>query len=159
MKTEDKVLAEAILRHLCIGCRICGITFYAVPILLIDVVDEPQPSTDIQLTIEGEWYVFDEFPVQLPVFEPSDRVVDKRRTAELICAIGELGWHHIIDVRLGESSPHLILTFDNEQILYINGHHDRFESWNISAGEFMVVATPGDKVAIWCPEDFLTKHV
>ncbi len=154
MQKEDKDIAESILRHLCIGRRICGINFYTVPVLLIDAIDGPSFEATIQLTIEAEWRVFDELPLQLPIVDSPGHIVDKRRTSELICAIGKLGWYTIIGVQLGENSPHLVLKFENGQFLYINGHHDQYESWNILAGEYQVVATPGDGIAIWHPEGF-----
>lgn len=158
MKKEDKTLAEAILKHLCVGRRICGINFYTTPVLLIDVAAGPQSEMNAYLTIEAEWRVFDELPLQLPIIEFPGHIVDKQRTSELICAIGQLGWHRIMDVQLGESSPHLVLKFENGLFLYINGHHDLYESWNISAGEYQVVATPGDGLAIWHPQGFFARH-
>jgi hypothetical protein len=158
MKPDDKVLAEAILKYVCVGRRICAVNFYTVPILEIDVVNEPKFESDISLTIESEWRVFDELPVNIPIIQFPDSVVDQNRTSELICAMAYLGWYRIIDARLGDDIPHLLLKFENGKTLFINGHHDMYESWNLSAGKFMIVATPGDEITIWHPDTFAREN-
>ena len=62
----------------------------------------------------------------------------------------------IVDAQLGVESPHLILTFDDGRILFINGHHDQYESWQLYAGQgkLLIVAVPGDELAMWLPEDY-----
>lgn len=153
MNQEEKVLAEAVLRHLCVGLRICGANFYPGPVLVINDGSLPNKE-DIYLTVESEWRIFDEVPAVLPIIQYANDIPDRKRISELISAVGYLTWHKIIDVKLGDSVPHLLLKFDNGQTLYVNGHHDKYESWNIHADKFTVVAIPGDGVAIWHPEGF-----
>jgi hypothetical protein len=155
MKPDDKKLAESILRYLCVGRRVCGVNFYNVPILVIDTTEIRGSEFDTYLTIECEWRVFEEVPAELPIILFPGDIVNRQRTAELICAIGKLGWNSIVDVQLGDPVPHLLIKFENGQTLFLNGHHDKYESWNLSAGEFLVVATPGDEIAIWHPQDFV----
>src|SRR5688500_3192297 len=57
MKQEDKTLAESILKHLCIGRRICGVNFYALPILLIDTTEGNTSTPEATLTIENGWSI------------------------------------------------------------------------------------------------------
>jgi hypothetical protein len=154
MTQDDKVLAEAILEHLCVGRRICGAYFYAVPILVIDVADYVGPEEEAKLTIETEWKIVDKVPAELPVMQFTGSVVPRQRTSELISEVGYLGWHRIVHVQLGDCIPHLLLTFENGRTLLINGHHDLYECWNISRAEFLVVCTPGDGLAIWHPDGF-----
>ena len=137
MKPRDKALAESILRYLCIGRRICGINFYAVPILVIDTVEAARSKVDAYLTVEGEWNILQEVPSDFQTIHFSHDITDQKRTSELICAIGKLGWYSIIDIQLGDSVPHLLIKFENGQTLFLNGHHDQYESWNMSAGEFL----------------------
>ena len=93
---------------------------------------------DIYLTIESEWRVFRWVTKILPIIQFPTSVVEQKRTLDLICKMAYLGWNHIVDVRLGDIIPHLLLEFENGQTLYKNGHHDRFESWNISGGGFFL---------------------
>ncbi len=126
------------------------------------------PSGELQASVEIDdgWRVLDEVPSDLQAIEyehDSDDAVWQKRITELVAAVGYLGWHEIVDVRIGEEAPHLLLTFSNGQTLYINGHDDRYESWNIAAGSvavgnhFLVVAGPADELAIWCPEEVLAQ--
>lgn len=163
MESKDKALAEAIVRHLCVGRRICGVTFYAIPMLTIDSVDQHSGELHSSVEIDDGWRVLDDVPSDLPAIEyedDSDDAVRQKRISELVAAVGYLGWHEIVDARIGDEAPHLLMTFRNGQTLYINGHDDRYESWNIAAGSvaagnhFLVVAGPEDELAIWCPEGF-----
>ncbi len=163
MEPQDKTLGEAILRHLCIGRRICGVTFYAMPMLTLDTDDEHSGERNAVLTIEGEWTLLNEIPGVLPLIQWPDRddqQVERERMSQLVAAAGRLGWYPIVDARLSDHVPHLLLTFSNGQTLYINGHHERYESWNIAAGHvtagsgFLVVAGPEDGLTIWGPDEF-----
>jgi hypothetical protein len=154
INAKDKALADAILKHLCPGRRICGVTFYAIPNLVIDFDDKPQHSHETHLSIEGDWMLFDDEIPSLPPTQIPNYGTHKQRISELICRLGYLGWHTIVGAELGTDSPYLLLKFANGQTLFINGRHELYESWHITSGEFMVVAMPGDNLAIWCPNDF-----
>ncbi len=161
MNPEDKPLAEAILRHLCIGRRICGVLIYATPTLTIDTDDEDSMERPASLRISAVSRVLEEIPPNLPELDFQEaRGEDWRQpVSELLAAVAYLGWHKITAVRIGDNVPHLLLTFSNGQTLYINGH-DRYECWEISDGstvaerEFWVVGGAGDVLQIWCPEEF-----
>ncbi len=156
MKREEKALAERVLQHLFVGRRICGIHFHTGPILLVDKPSTAAEMRDCFLSIDSAWTLLEKLPASLPelVVENYELGHARRRTSELIAAVGQVAWNTIMDVHLAETVPHLLVSFDNGKVLYINGHHDKFESWNVSAGDFTVVATPGDGVAVWCPDQF-----
>ena len=42
----------------------------------------------------------------------------------------------IVDVSLGVESPHLFLTFETGEILFIWGQNDRYESWQVGVMDF-----------------------
>lgn len=109
---------------------------------------------EYSLSVESEWRVYDEVPAELPIIQFPDDIVDQQRTSELICTIGKLGWYPIVDIKLGDNIPHLLITFENGQTLFINGHHSQYESWDFYAEDFHVVATPEDGLAIWHPHGF-----
>lgn len=65
----------------------------------------------------------------------------------------------VVGVEVCDPVPHLLLTFDNGSILYVNGHDEQYEprqaGQSISESEtWLVVACPGDLLAIWAPEGF-----
>lgn len=37
----------------------------------------------------------------------------------------------VVEAELGERSPHLILTFESGQVVFIKGHHDSHASWEV----------------------------
>ncbi|SHG58515.1 hypothetical protein [Ornithinibacillus halophilus] len=80
-------------------------------------------------------------------------------SARMIC---ELRFKRIVDVTLGQDKPHLYLTLDSGEVLFVNGHNPDYESWQVEVHNnsnlddvFQVVACPGDSLAVWVPEDIL----
>ncbi len=162
--SRDRAVAEAVVRHLCIGRRICAVTFYLTPGLTIDLADEHFGEHPAYLNVEGEWTVLDEIPDILPAIESEelyDQDAAQARASELVAVVGRLGWSEIVDARLGEDAPHLLLSFSTGKTLYISGYDRYYDSWTISAGNiakcqgFQVVAEPDGGLAVWHPKGFL----
>jgi hypothetical protein len=65
----------------------------------------------------------------------------------------------VIDIKLGDTVPHLIIVFQSGLTMFINGHDDMYECWQAGDGagytgeEWLIVATPGDDFATWAPAD------
>ncbi len=163
MNQKEKALAEAILRHLCIGRRICGLTFYAIPMLTFDTDDQHSGERAAILTIEGPWALLDEIPADLTTiqWQDLDGSHDWRGRASAVAAAAvSLAWYRVVDARLADEVPHLLITFSNGQALCVHGHRDHYESWNIVSGRqsagnwFLVVAGPQDDLTIWTPDGF-----
>ena len=156
MNPDHKHLAETVLQHVCVGRRIGGMTSDFPPILLLDGRGSPAAyapiDADVVLTIEHHWSVTGEPGEAPPASDPP--TTSAPASGPFALALCELREHPIVNVTLGETAPHLTLHFDNGQRLVINGHNDRFESWQLSAGMYMVVAVPGDAVAVWTADDF-----
>jgi len=65
----------------------------------------------------------------------------------------------VAEVEVCYPVPHLLVTFDDNSILYVNGHNDKYEPWQAGQSHskdetWLVVACPGDAIAIWAPEHF-----
>ncbi|WZP39631.1 hypothetical protein NM897_14550 [Planococcus maritimus] len=64
------------------------------------------------------------------------------------------------DVWLGEESPHLYILLESGKILYVNGHDENYECWQLGDqsgygdGNWLIVAVPGNEIATWSPEEF-----
>ncbi len=80
---------------------------------------------------------------------------------EEIQAIASVRERVITKVELGETEPHLILTLDDERVIFVNGKHDKYECWDVGVVAFSkepqkekpwkVIAIPGGNLAIWAP--------
>jgi hypothetical protein len=72
--------------------------------------------------------------------------------------LNELSYTEIVDVKLGDTIPHLLFTFQNGKSLFVHGHDEQYESWQLGVsfqeGEWLVVACPDDGIAVWCPDSF-----
>lgn len=101
----------------------------------------------------------------MPENDPKfDDKLDWVESAKKLC---DLRLKKIVDIKLGEQTPHLYFFFDSGEVLFINGHHQEFESWQVEVHNntnledvFEVVACPGDNLVTWVPEDVLEcEHV
>jgi hypothetical protein len=153
----EKSLAEAVLRRLCVGARIDGIRFGAIPQLLVTDHDGGQPPMlgQVYLNLGSTWTVFPERPPSFPVGEEA---LPDREEGEALRELCELRGAVIRDVELQHDAPDLALTFDDGRVFFMNGRHDHYEPWELGVafapGErFLVVACPGNGIAIWAPRE------
>jgi hypothetical protein len=159
MDAKDKQLAEAILRRLCANSQIGGIRFGPVLQILISHVnqkgDEPIYG-QVYLNLGSRWKVFDSRPISFPNSEDELPEASAEKQIQTICDLRD---RTIIKAELGENEPHLILTLDDARLVFVNGKHDMYESWDVGvafSGEvWKVIACPGGGVAIWAPKTFL----
>ncbi|MGO4109408.1 hypothetical protein [Paenibacillus sp. YAF4_2] len=74
--------------------------------------------------------------------------------------IFELRREKVASIKLGKLAPHLHIEFESGKMLFVNGHHLKYECWQIGDGlgytgdKWLVVATPGDGISTWAPESF-----
>lgn len=65
----------------------------------------------------------------------------------------------VIDIKLGDVSPHLYITFKSGKTLFINGFNENYECWQVDDGqgfrgdEWLVVAVPQNGIATWSPQN------
>jgi hypothetical protein len=74
-----------------------------------------------------------------------------------VAALARLAGQRIVEVVLGDRSPHLMLSFESDMVLFVNGHHDAFECWNLSTDlpaphKWLIVTTSGDGIALFPPQ-------
>ncbi|KKK39089.1 hypothetical protein WQ57_04705 [Mesobacillus campisalis] len=159
MDQEQRDIALKTLIYLCKGSRIEGLLFYGLRVLLSEN-DHNGNRIDgqISINIENEFEVFPSMP-EIPPPPKENHRRDLTESARKLC---ELRLKKIVDIKLGREIPHLYLIFDTGEVLYINGHHKDFESWQVEVHNntnlsdvFAVVACPGDNLATWAPEDIV----
>ncbi len=81
---------------------------------------------------------------------PSEVSRDYRELAQIAAGLAEA---RVKSIRLDVSRAHLWLVFETGDTLFINGWHDQYESWELSAGEYLVVALAAGDLAIWSPSE------
>ena len=161
MDEEDKRIAKAVLDRLCKGAQIGGIFFG--PILQILVYksnyEGESLTVPVNLTLTtSSWKVFKTRPTSFPNGEDELPEASQDKQIKMICSIRE---RIITKVELGETEPHLILTLDDERVVFVNGKDDYYECWDIVAGisgtgeTWNVVAYPSGGLAIWTPKTFV----
>lgn len=179
---QDKPVAEAMLRRLCLGSEIVGVFWDGFPgITKLMLADNPwakakklpkyaayakqRPSDECLLMIEYRWAVLETAP---KAFSEQEQVIASALPEPAIdLQLAELAKLHgdpIVEVRLGVSVGHLILVFDSGRCLFVHGDHGMFEAWEIRVtspdglndpeNKWFLVNTPGGDVCMWTPSDF-----
>jgi hypothetical protein len=157
MNPQDKYLAEAALRHLLLGARVNGIRFGPNLQLLIKKSNKILLKGQIYLSLESRWMLWSTTPEQLPAHEDDIPELSIEVALKTLYGLRE---QVIIDVQLGELSPHLILTLASGHTLFINGKDDLYECWQVGVSTekpeegWMIVSCPGDDIAVWAPQQF-----
>lgn len=146
MDATDRALAHQALAQSCVGLHIVGANFGGTPILILAAKAGGRPYTS--LSIYSRWALHEAEPGPLP---PQRDAMPAAGMEDFVRVAASLRMHPIVAAELAEQAPHLLLRFANGQTLVVHGHHDEYESWEVSAGEICVVACPGDAVAVWLP--------
>jgi hypothetical protein len=158
MNPQDKYLAEAALRHLLLGARVNGIRFGPNLQLLIKKSNKILLKGQIYLSLESRWMLWSTTPEQLPAHEDDIPELSIEVALKTLYGLRE---QVIIDVQLGELSPHLILTLASGHTLFINGKDDLYECWQVGVSidrpqeSWRIVSCPGDDMAVWAPQQFV----
>lgn len=159
MDIENRDIALKTINYLCRGSIIEGLLFYGLRILLSENENNGQRiDGQISINIESEFVVFPSMPEHDPLLEDIPKL-DWVESAKKLC---ELRLKKIADIKFGEEKPHLYLILDSGEVLFINGHHQEYESWQVEVHNntnvqevFEVVACPGDNLVTWVPEDII----
>lgn len=151
----DATEATRVLRHLLVGEQPSGLRFGLTQILFQSGPDKPKGEPYVNLA--SAWCVFPSLPDSLPETE-SDVSGPSNDKEEYECIIS-LRHKTVVDVKVCHPVPHLLITFDDGSVLYVNGHNERYEPWqagqSFSGDEtWLVVACPGNSLAIWAPDGF-----
>ena len=154
--------ATQVLRHLMVGEQPSGLRFGTTQILFQSSPGKPNGEPYVNLT--SAWCVFPSRPASLPSAEAEvSGPISQEDEYQLIISLRN---KTVVDVEVCYPIPHLVVTFDDNSVLYDNGHNEQYEPWQ--AGQsfsehetWLVVACPCDSIAIWAPDTFkrsLTPH-
>ncbi|PQZ57884.1 MULTISPECIES: hypothetical protein [Bacillus] len=160
MNKEDKIHAENVLKHLFIGSQVDGLQFGLSPTTIkIHFTNfDAAVNYDGQLyvNIESKWCLFNNPPEKYPSNEDE---FDDYSEEEKYNRIFNMRRQKVIDLQLGKETPHLFILLENGKIIFVNGFHDYFECWQagVQCEDWLVVATPGNEIATWTPDEFTNK--
>lgn len=144
MDQQGHSLAIQALEAVLLGRAIIGMYFSGSNLWFNDP-DHPS-GRDAYLRIENSWALVD--PGAGSDHLPEDLRNDYRELARVAASLAE---SRVQSIRLGTEHAHLWLTFDDGQTLFVCGKKDCYESWELSYGDYMVVALAGGDVAVWSP--------
>ncbi|MGE7766657.1 hypothetical protein [Peribacillus sp. NPDC096540] len=159
MDKGEKTDALKVLNFLCIGAKIEGLNFYGLRLLLSESeTNSNRINGQIYINIESQFCLFNSLPKSIPLTNELPNM-DLIESLKILC---ELRLKQIVDVSLHDKSPHLFLTFETGEVLFIWGHDDKYESWQVGViktsiddEDWDIVACPNNGLAIWGPEDIV----
>ena len=142
-------LAESILRRLLVGSIVNGVRFGVLELLFDTQAVSGEPS----LLLASAWTVYPERPDAFPENE-SD--IDEGTSDDELALAVSLRHKEVLSVEVFSPWPHLVLTFTDKSVLFLNGKSDRYEPW--IAGVYgdqkertEVIACPGGDFAFILP--------
>ncbi|KAB2865393.1 MAG: DUF6188 family protein [Exiguobacterium chiriqhucha] len=135
--------ATRILQHLFNASSFVGIDFGSGP--NHHLLYFKRDGNESWLSIEGPWYVHSSGP-SFNEDEQLHHLVGLRR-------------ERVRSVRLTEDNPNLELTFESGSVLFVNGYHEQYESWQagdarpLGGEHFLLVAMPQGDLAVFAEDD------
>jgi hypothetical protein len=148
---SQKELAESILGSILIGGSVSGVRFGALQLLF-----EPAAvvSGEPYINLSSAWTVFSTRPAAFP--ENESDVLESTEDVEIHMATS-LRHKVVASVEVLEPWPHLVLTFTDNSVLYLNGKNDRYEPWTAGLShtppdeQVQGIACPGGELAFILP--------
>jgi len=160
MRSKDRLIAESVLKRLCLRAQIDGIRFGSILQMLI-TNQNPYEGIygQVFLNLNTRWTVFDSYPSKLPNSEDELPEISQEDEIQAICRIRE---RVITNIELMADYPHLVITLDDGKIIFVNGQNDPYEAWDLGValsdrpGTWWVFALPGGAIEVWAPDDFIS---
>lgn len=159
MDVNRRTFAERALKHMFIGSQLDGVKFGVgkESILIRFMHYTNREPDDLWLNIESRWTVF---PSEVKEYPDSEDDIQELTEEEQYNLIFNMRRDRVVDVKVGDTSPHLQILFKSGRTLFVNGHHDKYECWQGGDGagyageEWLIVAVPGDRIVTQTPDDF-----
>ena len=151
MTKELKEIAEKALKQIIVGSLFDGIKFGLGLVLFFKDYDT-KVIKSLWIRIESEFSV----KQSSVVYISKGLTQEEEKFLQLFSLRGK----KVVDITLGDISPHLFIEFESGEVLFINGFHNEFESWQAgdsvesdSFKNWLFVATPGNGISIWSPKE------
>lgn len=156
MNTEDKIYAEKVLKNLFIGSQVDGLQFGispgAIKIHFTTFHDSVDYDGQLYTNIESKWRLFNKPQKRYPLNEDEFEGYSEEEEYERIFKIRR---QKVTDIQLALESPHLIITLESGQIIFVNGFHDDYECWQagVQCEQWLVVAAPCNDISTCIPDE------
>ncbi|WP_033541570.1 hypothetical protein [Planococcus sp. CAU13] len=160
MKREDRNFAERALKKLLIGSQLDGFQFGMGPGIVrvcFSHYSEQEPD-QLSLTIEVRKIAIITNDEQLTT--TSIETIEELDDEESFQLFLRNRREKVKNVWLGDESPHLYISLESGKVLQVNGYDENYECWQLGDmhgqgdGDWLIVAVPGNEIAIWSPEEF-----
>ena len=154
-KQSQKDIAESILSPLLVGASINGLRFGMLQLIFEPALSVP---SEPYINLASAWRLYAARPDSFP--ENESELPSLSQEQEIFCAVS-LRHKVVASVEVMEPWPHLILTFTDGSVLYLNGKNDQYEPWTSGltytppGKETQVIACPGGELAFLLPRDGL----
>lgn len=160
MNARDKVFTEKVLKHLFVGSQVDGLEFglssNTTKVYFSESENHNKYEGKLYLNIESKWIQTEKNADQLKSLLIETK---KYSEEEAFKKIFDLRRKKVTDIQLfDDKSPHLLIEFENEDYLLVNGEDMDYECWQAGT-EFdeeiwLIVAVPGNELTTWVPDTF-----
>jgi hypothetical protein len=120
---------ETVLSDVLVGASVCGVRFGTPQLLLAP----REPIGECFVNLSSAWYVYSSRPAEFPAEESG--VPELTQDQELL-SLSSLQFERVYCVEILRPMQHLVLTFSNGAVLYINGHNPGPEPWGAGLNAF-----------------------
>lgn len=151
--SHSPIEPSAILSRLLLGAVVNGVRFGVLQILF----DRASAIGEPYLNLASRWQLFGEKPREFPdLSAPADEPSEQ----ELIRAI-ELRHKEVAAVEVLSPWPHLVITFTDSSVLFVNGKDAQYEPWSAGLAhaprdfQTAVIVCPGGEMAFILPQQQL----
>jgi hypothetical protein len=146
--------AAAVLRYLMLGAEISELQFCSPKLLLSTEPSKPKGQPYINLA--SRFKLYETRPVDFPLEEADVDELTPHQERHLLVSLRH---KTIVGIEVLEPFPHLVLTFGDGTVLYLNGHNVCYEAWQAGLLDsddqmWLVVAGVEDQLAIFAPDVF-----
>ena len=148
---RDRETAESTLQRLLLGASVNGVRFGVIQLLFDTLAVRGEPYVNLG----SAWHVYSSRPVAFP--EHEEQVPELSEEEELASAVA-LRHKVVAAVEILHPWPHLILTFADSSVLYLNGRNERYDPWTAGLSgvaerdRVEVIACPGGGLTFILPQ-------
>ena len=146
--------AEAVLRYLMLGAKVSELQFCPQQVRLTTEPSRPKGQPYINLASRFKFY--EARPATFPADEMDVDELTPHQERHLLVS---LRYKVVVGIEVLEPFPHLVLTFFDGTVLYLNGHNICYEAWQAGLlhsddQTWLVVAGVEDHLAVFAPDVF-----
>ena len=151
MDAASKALADKVLGQVLVGKTVVGMYFRNPILWFATVVDRVIQGDEVYLSIENDWACV---PTTDLASYGDLALMHHTEWQALSSTALKLADSRAIKAEVDLSRSHRVIEFDDGHSFVALGDDMMYESWDLRAGDFQIVATPGTDLAIWHPDDF-----